>query len=137
MVTGIEMRWISTRAKPIAIGAAAPTAFFAVVPLLIFAVPLFDTISVVVIRLEARRSPFVGDTNHFSHRLVRLGMTRRQAVLTIYLVTFTIGLGATILYQATTIGCIVVSIQALALFGIIILLEMAGRRNRAEKSGGQ
>ncbi len=109
--------------------------FFAIVPLLIFAVPLFDTISVVVIRLESGRSPFVGDTNHLSHRLVRLGMTRRQAVLTIYLVTIAIALGATILYQSTTMGSAVVLIQALAVIAIIIVLESAGRRSRGGGTG--
>lgn len=103
---------------------------FAVVPLLIFAVPLFDTMSVVVIRLEAGRSPFVGDTNHFSHRLVRLGMSPRQAVLTIYLVTIAMGLGATILYHTTTAGSVVALVQALAVIAIIIILESAGRRGQ-------
>ena len=105
-------------------------------PLLIFAVPLFDTISVVVIRLESGRSPFVGDTNHFSHRLVRLGMSKRQAVLTIYLVTMTIGLSATFLYYATTAGCVVAFVQALAVIAIIIVLEVAGRRGKLNNNGG-
>ncbi len=45
-------------------------------PLCVLAVPIYDTASVVWIRLRAGRSPFHGDTNHFSHRLVALGLTR-------------------------------------------------------------
>ena len=63
------------------------------------AVPLYDTASVVLIRLRAGRSPFVGDKSHFSHRLVELGMSKAQAVLTIYLATATCGLAALLLHE--------------------------------------
>jgi UDP-GlcNAc:undecaprenyl-phosphate GlcNAc-1-phosphate transferase len=55
------------------------------VPPVVLAVPLYDVAS--VIRLRAGDSPFRGDRRHFSHRLVRSGMTPRAAVLTIYLAT--------------------------------------------------
>ena len=48
----------------------------ALAPLCVLAVPIYDTASVVLIRLRQGRSPFVGDKSHFSHRLVALGMTR-------------------------------------------------------------
>lgn len=54
-------------------------------PLLVLALPLADLVSVVVIR-TARRKPFyIGDTNHLSHRLVRLGLSNTTAVLLIWL----------------------------------------------------
>jgi len=100
--------------------------FPVVVPLLILAVPIFDIVSVTWIRLSEGRSPFSADTKHFSHRLLALGMTQRQAVLTIYLVTAAIGLGATVLYQSTTVGAVVAIVQAAAVFAIIVVLERAG-----------
>lgn len=96
-----------------------------IMPLLLFALPLFDTITVVWIRLRAGRSPFQGDTNHFSHRLVALGMTHRQAVLTIYLVTATVCMGATVLYNANSAALFVIFIQTVAIFTIIGILERA------------
>ncbi|MBM4083331.1 MAG: undecaprenyl/decaprenyl-phosphate alpha-N-acetylglucosaminyl 1-phosphate transferase [Planctomycetes bacterium] len=102
--------------------------FPVVVPLLILAVPLFDTISVIIIRLGAGKSPFVGDKNHFSHRLVALGMTPRETVLTIYLVTFCLGITATLLYQVNEMGAAIVFVQAFAILCVILLLERAGRR---------
>ena len=60
-------------------------------PLCVLAVPLYDTATVVFIRLHEGRSPFVGDKSHFSHRLVELGLTKSKAVLTIYLATATCG----------------------------------------------
>ncbi len=107
-------------------GAQPTQKYFPIVmPLLMFAMPLFDTLSVVWIRLRAGRSPFQGDTNHFSHRLVGLGMSRRQAVLTIYLVTATVCMGATILYYASPTAIFVVFVQSLAIFTIIGILERA------------
>jgi len=94
-------------------------------PLIMFAVPLFDTITVVWIRLRAGRSPWKGDTNHFSHRLVALGMSQRQAVLTIYLITATVELGAGVLYYSSSAAILVILAQTVALFAIIGILENA------------
>ncbi len=99
--------------------------FPVVVPLMMFGLPLFDMVTVMWIRLRAGRSPFRGDTNHFSHRLVALGMTARQAVLTIYLVTATVALGATVLYYAKQAAVLLVFAQAVAIFTIIGILERA------------
>jgi UDP-GlcNAc:undecaprenyl-phosphate GlcNAc-1-phosphate transferase len=101
-------------------------------PLCVLAVPLYDSISVIFIRLRARRSPFLPDKNHFSHRLVALGMAPKQAVLTIYLVTLATGLGALLLYPLSdmvpglTAG--VVLLQVTCLLGVVAVLEAAGRK---------
>lgn len=105
-----------------------------VLPLMVFGVPLFDTITVVWIRLRSGRSPFQGDTNHFSHRLLALGMTHRQAVLTIYLVTATVALGATVLYYASSFAVLVIFAQTVAIFTIIGILERAARPDPTRKS---
>ena len=60
-------------------------------PLLVLAVPLMDLACMVVIRTRAGRPFWVGDTNHLSHRLVRCGLTRTQAVLAIWLLAAVIG----------------------------------------------
>jgi UDP-GlcNAc:undecaprenyl-phosphate GlcNAc-1-phosphate transferase len=101
------------------------------VPLAILAVPLFDTGVVILIRLYKRRPIFEGDTNHLAHRLTALGMSRRAAVLTVYALTLTAGLSAVLLYHVQQTGAIVILVQLLITFGIITLLEAAGRRNDA------
>ena len=50
-------------------------------PLCVLAIPIYDTLSVVWIRLRAGRSPFEGDKNHFSHRLIELGLAPKQAAI--------------------------------------------------------
>jgi UDP-GlcNAc:undecaprenyl-phosphate GlcNAc-1-phosphate transferase len=99
-----------------------------VVPLMMFGVPLFDMITVTWIRIRSGCSPFRGDTNHFSHRLVALGMKPWQAVLTIYLVTATVALGVTVLYYASSVAILVIFAQTVAVFTIIAILETTGRR---------
>lgn len=56
-------------------------------PLLILAVPLADLVSVVIIRWRQGRPVYVGDTCHFSHRLVRRGLSPSTAVLVLWLLT--------------------------------------------------
>jgi UDP-GlcNAc:undecaprenyl-phosphate GlcNAc-1-phosphate transferase len=53
-------------------------------PLVVLAVPFLDTGFVVAKRLKYRRSPFRGDSNHFHHRLHRIGFSQRRAVLYLY-----------------------------------------------------
>jgi len=98
-----------------------------VVPVLILGVPLFDTFSVIVIRWREHRPLFVGDTSHFSHRLVELGMSVRQAVVFIYLVTVCIGVSAILIPELNLLGSIIVLIQEGLVFGLITLLMIRGK----------
>jgi UDP-GlcNAc:undecaprenyl-phosphate GlcNAc-1-phosphate transferase len=60
-------------------------------PLLILAVPLGDLLSVVLFRWRAGKPFYVGDTNHLSHRLVRAGLSKTQAVILIWAIAAAIG----------------------------------------------
>src|SRR5262249_36763718 len=92
------------------------------------AIPLYDTVSVLWIRFREGRSPFVGDKSHFSHRLVDLGMTKSQAVLTIYLATATCGLGAFLLHQVNAAGAGIVLTMVACTLGLVAVLERTARR---------
>jgi len=97
-------------------------------PLCALAVPIYDLVTVIAIRLRAGASPFVGDTRHFSHRLVQLGMSKAQAVLTIYLMAATCGLGALLLHQVNTFGAMVILLLVACTVSLIAILETTGRR---------
>jgi UDP-GlcNAc:undecaprenyl-phosphate GlcNAc-1-phosphate transferase len=99
-------------------------------PLCVLAVPLYDLTTVLWIRFREGRSPFVGDKSHFSHRLVELGLTKPQAVLTIYLTTATCGLGALLLHQVNLFGAAVIVLIVLCILALVAVLETSGRRNR-------
>ncbi|NLS93769.1 MAG: undecaprenyl/decaprenyl-phosphate alpha-N-acetylglucosaminyl 1-phosphate transferase [Planctomycetaceae bacterium] len=100
-------------------------------PLCVLAVPIYDTTTVVMIRLRNGRSPFEGDKSHFSHRLVELGMTKAQAVGTIYLTTATCGLGALLLHQVNLVGAAVILTLVACVLVLIGILETTGRHNAA------
>jgi UDP-GlcNAc:undecaprenyl-phosphate GlcNAc-1-phosphate transferase len=97
-------------------------------PLCVMAVPLYDMTTVLLIRLASGQSPFKADKNHFSHRLVDLGMTKPQAVLTVYLTTATCGLGALLLHQVNTAGAVVVMLLIGCVLMLIGILEATARR---------
>lgn len=98
-------------------------------PLCVMAVPLYDMITVLWIRAREGRSPFQADKSHFSHRLVELGLTKGQAVLTIYLTTATCGLGALLLHRVDAIGAGIILLLILCVLMLIAILETTGRSN--------
>lgn len=100
----------------------------ALAPLCVMAVPLYDITSVVLIRLWEGRSPFQPDKRHFSHRLVALGLTKVQAVLTVHLTTLTTGLLGLTLYSVTTWGAGLLILSCVGcVLALIAILESAPR----------
>lgn len=54
-------------------------------PLLLFGLPVLDTLSVMFERLQQGRSLFKADKNHMHHKLLRLGLYHSEAVFIVYL----------------------------------------------------
>jgi len=107
---------------------AADRHWFAVLmPLFVMAVPLYDFVIVMVLRMMKGRSPMTGDTNHFSHRLTRHGFSKRGAVLLIYAVTFATGFAAPLLARLTDdASALLLGGQLLAILIVIGILERVG-----------
>jgi UDP-GlcNAc:undecaprenyl-phosphate/decaprenyl-phosphate GlcNAc-1-phosphate transferase len=61
-----------------------PRHWAVLIPLAVLAVPLLDMVWVVALRWRMGKPFYQGDTNHLSHRLVRRGLSRTQAVLLIW-----------------------------------------------------
>ncbi len=97
-------------------------------PLLALSVPLFDTFSVMYLRWRSGQSIMLGDKRHFSHRLVDLGMSTRQAVEFILLVAAVAGLGGALLPTATMTGTLIILGQTIGVFLLIVLLMNAGNK---------
>jgi UDP-GlcNAc:undecaprenyl-phosphate GlcNAc-1-phosphate transferase len=138
LVLGFLLAFLTTRATYVspqpAIGGTGPSAWYGVfMPLAVLAIPLYDFCSVVTIRLSQGRSPFVGDLQHFSHRLVRLGLSRRAAVLVIYGFTAVTGVSGVALASLAPWQAILVGVQILLLLGVLATLE----RSRALNAGSQ
>jgi UDP-GlcNAc:undecaprenyl-phosphate GlcNAc-1-phosphate transferase len=100
------------------------------VPLVLMAVPLYDTVSVILLRVRERRNPMVGDRRHFSHRLLRRGMKVRTAVGTIYLCTAGTAISASLLPHVTgRAGAAMVFAQTIIILLIIALLESGDNKS--------
>jgi len=105
-------------------------------PVIVLAVPLYDLIVVSIIRISRGKSPFVGDTNHFSHRLVARGMSRRTAVLCLYLITAATSVAAIILpHVDSPMAAVLIFCQTLLILGVVALLEQHPVSVGEEKSG--
>ncbi|MCE5327005.1 MAG: undecaprenyl/decaprenyl-phosphate alpha-N-acetylglucosaminyl 1-phosphate transferase [Planctomycetaceae bacterium] len=108
---------------------AGPNGIF--VPLVLMAVPLYDLFSVIILRLAEGRNPMIGDLRHFSHRLVRRGMSVRRSLLTNYLCAAATATSATLLtYTIGPAGVVLVLVQLAALLLIMTMLEAGGGKTR-------
>ena len=70
------------------------TALALVVPILAVGVPVVDTALAILRRTFQRRHLFKADREHLHHRLVRIGLTQRQAVVVMYWVSIFLALTA-------------------------------------------
>jgi len=68
-----------------------PHPFAVLTPLFVLAVPLIDLAQVSLFRTLNRKPFWIGDTNHLSHRLARIGFSRTRAVLILWLAATAIG----------------------------------------------
>lgn len=88
------------------------------VPVLVLGVPIFDTAFVVVSRLKRGLHPFTAGTDHTSHRLVRRGFTRREAVMALYLVSGMLGIIAQFVTQTSLVEAYLIAAAILVMAGI-------------------
>ena len=57
------------------------------IPILVFAVPIMDTITVFLRRLIRKTSPFVGGRDHLAHHLVYCGFSEQQVAVVLFLLS--------------------------------------------------
>ncbi len=88
----------------------APGRFGLLLPIIILAIPIGDTSVAVFRRLNKGKHPFKPDKDHLHHRLIYLGLTHKQAVHIIYLISLLYAVAAFLIYKQT------------GLFGEILLL---------------
>lgn len=94
------------------------------VPLLVMAVPIFDTARVCIIRIRERRSIFDADKNHLAHRLSAMGLGPRRIVVLVLTLSLLCGLAAVLMYQVSDEwGALGLLIQVLLIFVMITFLE--------------
>ncbi len=113
-----------------------PSSWYGVfMPLVVLAVPLYDFCSVVLIRLSQGRSPFVGDQQHLSHRLVNLGLSRGASVAVIWGLTAVTGISGIALASLRPWQAVLVGVQTVVILLVVALFEYSRRGNRGQGTG--
>ncbi|MGD0542456.1 MAG: MraY family glycosyltransferase [Tepidisphaeraceae bacterium] len=124
LLIGLILGTLTVRTTYLAPDARFQNHWYAVLaPVIILALPLYDLLVVSTIRLLRGKSPFVGDTNHFSHRLVARGMSRRTAVLCLYLVAAATSIAAVMLPHVSGDVAILIFVQTILILSMVALLE--------------
>ena len=116
-------------------GTAAVTLLF---PLVAMAVPIADSALAFLRRLFRGRPIFRADAEHIHHRLIRLGLSQRDAVLVLWFVAAYSGIMAVILATLPTSYALLMSfVLAAGLFFAFEVLEFIDRKltERREAAG--
>jgi UDP-GlcNAc:undecaprenyl-phosphate GlcNAc-1-phosphate transferase len=93
---GIVMGVLTIRLDP----NIKPQALSLFIPVALLAIPILDTTVAVASRLYRGISPFTGGRDHLSHRLMRIGMHRKYAAITLWAASGVYGLLAYAIYQS-------------------------------------
>ena len=99
------------------------------VPIFLLAIPILDTSVAVLSRLRRHISPFQGGQDHLSHRLIRKGLSRKTAAITLWCLSGLFGVFACSIYRwPDSLGYFLLSAAALiwgALFIFFIKIPRA------------
>lgn len=106
----------------------SPTLLPVLIPLIVLALPLFDLVAVMWQRWRQGVPVYIGDTNHISHRFVRLGLSPVAAVTVLYLLTLVLGFGAVLLLWAPPWVAVLVVAQTLGVLAVVTAMQYFGAR---------
>ena len=96
------------------------TAIVIVAPLMVLALPIFDTLFAIIRRLihgKSLKAIVMPDAEHLHHKMLKMGFTQKQAVLIMYGISATFGMFAVILMDS--------GIWKALSFALIIILAVA------------
>lgn len=106
------------------------------IPLFIFAIPIYDTLSVIIIRIKNKKPIFLGDKNHFSHRLESLGFKKSSSVLFIIFMAAQIDLSVILIPGINREQALIILFQTIISFFLITLLMFTGKTKITEAENG-
>lgn len=102
-------------------------------PLLILAVPLVDTVMVLLYRKRNGAPLFRGDKNHLTHRLVRMGYSGKTAVSILYLLSVILGTTALLLPTLNRMQALLAFINAAGVVAVFTIFIVRGARREVKR----
>ena len=98
-----------------------------VLPLLVMGLPILDTLRVMADRIMEGKSPFVADTRHLHHRIMKFGFAHSEAVLTIYsLHAMLVTVAFLLRFQSEWYSLLVYSIYSIAIVAVAYAMTKTG-----------
>lgn len=118
------------------------TAVVIIAPIMVLALPIFDTLWAIIrriIKTKSIKGVFKADKGHLHHRLMARGYTQKQAVLILYGLTATFGMTAIILldsgiWKAISFALLVIAIVAIGYKDILHLREDEDNTTKTENN---
>lgn len=92
----------------------------------VMCVPLYDTFSVIIVRLAERRPVMRGGLDHMSHRLMHLGIS--NSAVNILLGCYTLAIGLAVLALRGKGSLIVLPVSLAGLWAVELLLHLKSRK---------
>lgn len=105
--------------------------FSFIIPVIVLAVPIFDTLFAIVRRAYNKESIMMPDNKHIHYQLLAKGYSHRKAVLIIYAFSAVFGIMAILFTNATITTSLIITILVLVilhLFAEVAGLVMGGKR---------
>lgn len=107
------------------------------VPVLIFGLPILDTLTVMGVRLRTRRPLFKADNNHLHHQLLRLGFRHYEVVAILYgLQAVVVSIAYLMRYESDVLILAVYSLYCAAVLGCIYRARTIGWQMRPQSATG-
>ena len=91
------------------------------VPFLVLAVPLFDISFAFLRRLLKGQNPMSPDRGHVHHRLIDMGLSQKQSVVILYIVSAILGLAAVVITTSDVIRALLFIITLIAALAIVFI----------------
>ncbi len=87
-----------------------------IIPISIFAMPLFDTTFAFIRRIAKGKSPFSPDRSHLHHRLIDLGFSQKQSVAILYAICAILGTSAIMFTEENFGRALIIIAVGIAIF---------------------
>lgn len=104
-----------------------------VVPFLMLGLPIFDVCFAVIRRVSKGQSPMQPDRSHVHHRLIDMGLSQKQTVGVLYVISAILGLSAVVLTASGALKAMVF-LLAMAVAAFIAWRIYLGSHNHKEKN---
>lgn len=105
------------------------------VPILALGLPIYDTLMAIIRRSINKKPVMQPDREHLHHKLLDMGLSQRQAVLVMYVISGILGVSAIFATELSTVQSFLVLVSVLCI--VVILSKEIGMIKKRKSEGNQ